>query len=478
MAGGNQMSTVEVRGQFLDIVGVDRAKVDALRSALRGSLLQPGDDGYEKARTIWNEMIDHRPNLIVRCAGVSDVIVAVNFARINELLVSVRGGGHNVSGNAVCNGGLMIDLSMMTSVHVDAKRKIARAEGGATWKDYDRETQVFGLASTGGAVSRTGIAGLTLGGGWGWLGGRHGLACDNLLSADVVTADGQLVTASADQNENLFWGLRGGGGNFGVVTSFEYKVHPVHEVFGGVVWHPMESAREVLLFYDEFTESCSDDLVSLVQFVTLPDGSLALGVEVCYFGGVQKGEEYLRPLREFGSPIGDDVGPTTYVDYQQASDEAFPEKIQNYWKSNFLKRLDARSIDVLIDYAKKIPTPESVAMIEQVGNGVRRVGTNATAFNHREARYSFLICGMTSDPENNTQIVSWTQEFFDAMTPFTDESVYVNYLGSQDEEGDDRVLAAYGARKYERLVKLKNKYDPSNLFRLNQNVKPTLNSGR
>ena len=470
------MSAVQIAGQFRDAVGVDQTMINDFRSGLRGFALQPGDDGYDDARTIWNAMIDHRPDLIVRCGGVSDVIAAVKFARSNELIVSVHGGGHNVSGNAVCDGGLMIDLSPMRSIHVDVAKRTARAEGGATWNDYDRETQMFGLASTGGAVSRTGIAGLTLGGGWGWLGGRHGLACDNLLSADVVTADGQLVTASAEQNEELFWGLRGGGGNFGVVTSFEYQVHPVGEVFGGVIWHPMESARDVLMFYNEFTESSPDDLVSLVQVATLPDGPLALGVEVCYFGGIEKGEAYLTPLREFGSPISDDVIPTTYVDYQQASDEAFPEKFQNYWKSNFLKRLDADGIEVILDYVSKIPTPESVFMIEQVGNGVRRMGKDDTAFNHRDARYSLLIMGMTADPANNDRITSWTRDFFDAMAPFTEDSVYVNYLGPQDDEADDRVMEAYGPEKYQRLVALKNKYDPTNLFRLNWNIQPTVNS--
>ena len=470
------MSAVQISGQFRDAVGVDQTKIDEFRSGLRGIALQPGDGGYDEARTIWNEMIDRRPDLIARCVGVSDVIAAVKFARSNELLVSVRGGGHNVSGNAVCDGGLMIDLSLMRSIHVDVAKRTARAEAGATWHDYDSETQVFGLASTGGAVSTTGIAGLTLGGGWGWLGGRYGLACDNLLSADVVTADGQIVTASGDQNSELFWGLRGGGGNFGVVTSFEYQVHPVGEVIGGVIWHPMESARDVLTFYDEFTESSPDDLVSLVQVVTLPDGPLALGIEVCYFGGIEQGEAYLRPLREFGSPISDDVVPTTYVDYQQAADEAFPAKLQNYWKSNFLKQLDADGIDVILEYVSRIPTPETVFMIEQVGNGVRRVGSDETAFNHRDARYSLLIMGMTADPANNERMITWTRDFFDAMAPFTRDSVYVNYLGPQDDEAEDRMMAAYGPEKYRRLVALKNKYDPTNLFRLNWNIKPTVSS--
>jgi len=466
------MSVTHIASQANDCMGLGQSTIDELKVGLRGTVLQPHDPGYDDSRTIWNAMIDSRPGLIIRCAGVADVIAAVDLARTNNLLVSVRGGGHNVSGNAVCDGGLMIDLSPMKSIHINVAARTARAEGGATWKEYDRETQTFGLASTGGAVSRTGIGGLTLGGGWGWLGGMYGLACDNLLSADLVTANGQVVTASVDENEDLFWGLRGGGGNFGVVTSFEYALHPVGEVLAGRLVYPLASAREVLAFYDEFTSSCPDELVSLAAFLTM-DEQPVVGITVCYLGGVQEGERLLQPLREFGSPILDDIGRTTYVAFQQAFDAVFPEGYQNYWKSNFLKDLGAGGIDVILNYVSRLPTPESIVMIEQIGNGVRRVGKDETAFNHRDARYCLLLCAMSPDPAAKESIVTWTRDFWTAMEPFTTDSVYVNYLGAEEDEGDDRVIAAYGLEKYQRLVALKNKYDPTNLFQLNQNIKPT-----
>ena len=466
------MSTTDSVSESSDCMGLAQTIIDDLKADLRGEVLQSQDVGYDDARKIWNAMIDRYPGLIIRCNGVSDVIAAVNFARTNNLLVSVKGGGHNVSGHAVCDGGLMIDLSPMKSIYVNTSAQTARAEGGATWKEYDRETQTFGLASTGGAVSHTGIAGLTLGGGWGWLAGMHGLACDNLLSVDVVTADGKLVTASAEQNKDLFWGLRGGGGNFGVATSFEYALHPVGEVLAGTLFYPLASAREALLFYDEFTRSSPDELVSLAVFLTM-DGQPVIGLSVCYFGGVQEGERLLQPLREFGSPILDNIDRTTYVEFQQAVDPVFAHDVQNYWKSSFLKDLNVDAIDMILDFVSRIPTPESVVLIEQAANGVRRVGKDETAFNHRDARFSLLLCGMSPDPDAKDTIVSWTQDFWTAMEPFTTDSVYVNYLGDHEDEGEDRVMAAYGPEKYKRLVELKNKYDPTNMFRLNQNIKPT-----
>ena len=447
--------------------------ISDLKIKLRGEALTPEDEGYDVARSIWNAMIDRYPALIIRCEGVSDVIEAVNFSRCNGLPISVKGGGHNVSGNAVCDGGVMIDLSPMKSVYVDPINKTARAEGGATWKEYDRETQVFGLASTGGAVSRTGIAGLTLGGGWGWLAGMHGLACDNLLSADVVTANGEFVTASREENSDLFWGLRGGGGNFGVVTSFKYQLYPVDEVLGGTVFHPIEAAKEALAFYEEFTRSGPDELVSLAWFLTL-EGRPVVGLTVCYFGGIKEGEKFLAPLREFGNPVADMINPTTYVEFQQAVDEVFAEGYQNYWKSNFLKDLNEDAVNMIIDHVSKAPAPETVVLIEQVGNQVKRVSSTESAFNHRDARFSLLLCGMSSHADDAEKVVSWTKEFWNAMSPFTASSVYVNYLGPEDHEGEDRVKEAYGLEKYNRLVELKNKYDPNNLFRMNQNIKPTV----
>ena len=299
-------------------------KIEQVRTKLRGGHLLPGDDGYDAARKIYNAMIDNRPGIIARCAGVADVIDAVNFARNNGLLVSVRGGGHNVSGNAVCDGELMIDLSPMKGVHVDLDTKTARAEPGVTWGEFDRETQAFGLATTGGLVSTTGIAGLTLGGGLGWLMVNHGLACDNLISVDVLTADGQLRTASASRNEDLFWGLRGGGGNFGVATSFEFALHPVGPMLGGILIHRLDKAAEIIRFYDNFTRTSPDELGTFVGFVTSPEGERVLAIFICYNGAVEEGERILKPLREFGPPLADMVGPMPYVQVQRMMDGAFP----------------------------------------------------------------------------------------------------------------------------------------------------------
>jgi len=468
------MSATDSEYYLLERLNIDPSVIKKVKEDLRGEALLPEDSEYDKARTIWNAMINHRPGMIIRCAGVSDVIAAVNFARTQKILVSVKGGGHNVSGNAVCEGGLMIDLSPMRSVHVDPATQIARAEGGATWKDYDRETQVFGLASTGGAVSRTGVAGLTLGGGWGWLGGKHGLACDNLLSIDIVTWDGKVVTANAKQNSDLFWGVRGGGGNFGIATSFEFEVYPVGEVLAGTLFFALDAAPELLVFYDNFTRSCPDELVSLIAFLNV-DGEMLIGVTVCYCGDIKMGQEFLLPLKNFGSPVMDTIQKTSYVDFQQSVDHIFAEGYQNYWKSSFMKELDICSINMILEFVSEMPTKDSVVLIEQVSNGVRRVGVDEMAFNHRDARYSLLICGMSPNIDDKFAISNWAQKFWNSMEPFTDSSVYMNYLGELGDEGEDRIRSSYGVNKYERLVKLKNKYDPSNMFCLNQNIKPKIN---
>ncbi len=442
-------------------------------AGLRGPLLRPGDDGYDSARTIWNAMIDKRPALIARCAGVSDVIQSVNFARESGLLVSVRGGGHNVSGNAISDGGLMIDLSPMKSVHVDPDRCIARAEPGVLWREFDHETQAFGLATTGGLVSTTGVAGLTLGGGIGWLMGSHGLACDNLLSVDVVTADGRLLTASESRNQDLFWGLRGGGGNFGIATSFEFQLHPVGQLLGGMVIHPLDQAVELIRFCDEFTRTAPAELGSLVVFVTSPEGERVVAIAVCYNGPVEEGERVLKPLREFGTPLADVVAPMSYTQVQGMLDEGFPPGLQNYWKSNFLSGLDDTAIEIIVEHVRNAPSPNSAVAIEQLGGAVSRVGKDDTAFNHRDARYNLLIVGMWPDSSANDENINWVRELSDAMEPYSSGGVYVNYLGQEADEGPERIKAAYGPEKYERLVALKNRYDPTNLFRLNQNIRPT-----
>ncbi len=455
-------------------VAFDTAAIEKFGASLRGELLRPGDDGYDGARKIYNAMIDRRPALIARCAGVSDVIRSVNFARESGLLLSVRGGGHNVSGNAVCDGGLMIDLSPMKGIHVDPEARVARAEPGVLWSEFDHETQAFGLATTGGVIATTGVAGLTLGGGIGWLMGSHGLACDNLLSVDVVTADGRLVTASDSQNPDLFWGLRGGGGNFGIATSFEFRLHPVGQVLGGLLIHPLDGAVELIRFYDEFTRTAPDELGSVALFVTSPEGERVVAIAVCYNGPVEDGERVLKPLRDYGTPLADMIGPMPYTQVQSMLDEGFPPGQQNYWKSNFLGDLDDQAIELIVEHVRRCPSPGSAIAIEQFGGAVCQIGKDDTAFNHRDARYNLLIVGIWPDPSAGEENVKWVRDLWDAMAPYSSGGVYVNYLGQESDEGSGRIEAAYGPEKYARLVALKNKFDPTNLFRLNQNIRPTV----
>ena len=467
------MPNVEIATTTGRKVVLNAEVIEQFHTGLRGDHLLRSDDGYDAARKIYNAMIEHRPAIIARCVGAADVISAVNFARNNGLLVSVRGGGHNVSGNAVCDGGLMIDLSPMKSVHVDPQGKTVRAEAGVTWGEFDRETQAFGLATTGGLVSTTGIAGLTLGGGLGWLMGNYGLACDNLISVDVVTADGRLLTASKSRNEDLFWGLRGGGGNFGIATSFEFQLHPVGSMLGGILIHRLDKAAEVIRFYDDFTRTSPDELGTFVGFVTSPEGERVMAIFVSYNGAVEEGQRILKPLREFGPPLADMIGPMPYVQIQKMMDDAFPAGRQNYWKSNFLKGLDTDAINVIIEHVAKAPSPHSGVAIEQFSGAVTRVGINDTAFNHRNARYNLLIVGIWTDPAAKADNVRWVRDLWDAMAPYSSGGVYVNYLGQEADEGAERVKSAYGPEKYARLVALKQKYDPINLFRLNQNIRPS-----
>ncbi|HEX3418751.1 MAG TPA: FAD-binding oxidoreductase, partial [Stellaceae bacterium] len=416
-------------------------------------------------------MIDRRPALIARCAGVADVIAAVRFARTHELLVSVRGGGHNITGNAVCEGGLMIDLSPMKSVRVDPARRTARAEAGLTWGEYNRETQAFGLASTGGVVSTTGIAGLTLGGGLGWLMGKHGLSCDNLLSADLVTADGQFLTASAYQHPDLFWGLRGGGGNFGVVTSFEYQLHPVSPVLAGMVLHPMAKAREVLRFYRDYARNCPDALTAFAALMTSHEGDPVVAIVVGYIGDLAEGEALVAPVRKFGSPLADTIAPMSYVQLNQMFDAAFPYGgVQRYWKSSFLKQLGNDVLEILIDRAATMRSPMSMVGFFHVHGAATRVDPNETAFGLRSDQWDYDVISQWTDPAESAGHIQWTREFWTAVEPFATGEVYVNHL---DAEEGTRIRAAY-SDNFGRLVALKNKYDPTNLFRLNQNIKPTL----
>ena len=445
--------------------------VEDFRAGLRGHLILTGDEGYADARKVWNGMTDKRPALIAQCAGVADVISAVNFARDNGLLVAVRGGGHSVAGHSVCEGGIMIDLSRMNSVRVDPAKRTARAEGGAKWIDFDHATQAFGLATTGGTNSDTGIGGLTLGGGIGFLAGKYGLACDNLLSADVVTADGRFLTASANENQDLFWGLRGGSGNFGVVTSFEYQLHPVGPVLAGMIVHPFEKAKEVLRFYSEFSSDIPDELNTLAALLTSPEGSKVVAILVCYNGPIDKGEQVLRSLREFGTPLADQIAPMPYAAIQTALDSAAPPGRQYYWRAGLIKQIGSDAIDTMIEHFAAAPSPHTILGLQQLGNAANRVGQDETAFSHRDALYDFLTLSGWEDPSESEQNIQWTRAVSDAMQPSLHGGLYVNGLG---EDAGPTVRNAYVSKTYDRLTALKNKYDPTNFFSLNPNIKPTI----
>ena len=453
---------------------LEEAAVTAFEQSLRGPLLRPGEDGYDAARQVFNGMIDRRPALIARCAGVADVINCVNFARAHQLLVAVRGGGHSVAGHAVCEGGLVIDLSHLKGIRIDPLRRTARAEPGLTWGEFDHETQAFGLATTGGQISTTGIAGLTLGGGWGYLARTYGLAADNLLSIDLVTANGQLLTASATEHADLFWGLRGGGGNFGVVTSFEYQLHQVGPVLAGIIIHPFENAKAVLTFYRKFTHAAPDELASGVVLMSMPDGLPVVGIVVCYHGSIERGERLLQPLRSFGSPLIDEIGTMSYTMAQKLVDDFYPPGLQEYWKSSFLTEISDAAVDTMLSWSANRPSPLCHVVIEHtLGGAVSRIDRNATAFDHRDVQYSFLSLGVCAAPAEAETCARWARELWEAMQPCLTDRAYVNYLGQEADEGIERVKAAYGSEKYDRLVALKNTYDPTNLFRLNQNIEPT-----
>jgi FAD/FMN-containing dehydrogenase len=449
---------------------VDEAVIEKLRGSLRGELLRPGEEGYDGARRVWNGMIDRRPALILRCAGVADVISAVNFARHHQLLVSVRGGGHNVAGKAVCEGGLMIDLSRMNSIHVDPGRRTARVAGGATLGALDHETQAFGLATTAGIVPGTGVAGLTLGGGVGRLARKYGLACDNLLSVDLVTADGQFLRASYSENADLFWGVRGGGGNFGVVTSFEYQLYPVGPtVLGGPVIYPLDQAREVLKFYDEYARAAPEEFDADAILLTTPEGDRVLAISVCYIGPIAEGERFLQPFRTLGTPVADQIGPIPYTQLQASGEVFFPADLHYYWKTHFLGEIGEDAIDAVVAHFATVPSPRSLVAFQQYGGAVGRVGRTETAFWHRDAQYDFIPTSIWTDPTESDKHIQWVRQLWDMMKPFA-RGVYVNNLG---EEGEDQVRVAYGDN-YERLVTLKTKYDPTNFFRLNSNINPTV----
>ncbi len=460
-------------------ITVEDATVEAFRGTVRGPVLRPGDEGYDAARRVWNGMIDRYPAFIVRCTGVADVMNSVAFARENELLIAVRGGGHSVAGNGTCDGGIVIDLSPMKVIRIDPTNHVARAQGGATWGDLDHESQQFGLAVTGGLVSSTGIAGLTLGGGQGWLVRKLGLASDNLLAADVVTADGRSVRASEDENPDLFWGIRGGGGNFGIVTSFEYRLHSIGPtVLGGPIFYAIEDAGALLRFFRDYMADAPPELGALCAFLTAPaepflpeqvHGRVVAAVIACYPGDLTRGEEILRPLRTFKHPLADLVGPVPYEALQGSFDAGHPHGQRNYWKSSYVNHLSDSLIETTIAHAARMPSPMTTAYFLRLEGAISRLPEDHTAYSHREAGYDFNILTKWVDPEEDGRQIAWTRAFWEAIQPFAAHSVYVNNLG---EEGSDRVREAYTPTKWARLAALKNSYDPSNVFRLNQNISP------
>jgi len=449
---------------------IPQAATQKFRASLRGQSFCPGEEGYDAARTIPNAMIDRRPAIIARCAGVSDVIASVRFAREQELVISVRGGGHSIAGKAVCDGGLMVDLSAMKGIRVDPVRRTVRAETGLKLGEFDSETQAFGLATTQGVVPTVGIAGLTLGGGWGHLHAKYGLAIDNLISADVVTADGDLLIANDSENLDLFWGVRGGSGNFGIVTSLEYRLHEVGRVFGGAIFFPAAKAKEALHFWREFAAESPDELVTQGGSFNLPDGPPVFGIAGCYCGPLAAGEKILKPLRTFAAPVADAFGPLSYIQLQSMFEPFFPPGRYVYTKSNFLHGLSDETIDTLVEYVGKSPSPYTFApFLEHWHGAATRVPVAKTAFPHRQHSWNFLAWSMWENPSQSEKNRQWTRECWEAMRPFLVAGSYGNYVA---DEGETIAREAYGAN-YDRLVALKNKYDPTNFFHMNHNIMPS-----
>jgi hypothetical protein len=462
------------------VVTITESTLAPFASGIRGTVISPADEGFDEHRKIWNAMIDRKPGLIVRCAGSADVIHSVNFAREHGLLLTVRGAGHNIAGSSLSDGGLLIDLSGMKSVRIDLGSRTARVEAGVTLGEFDHEAQEFGLATPVGINSTTGIAGLALGGGFGWLSRKYGLTADNLISADVVTASGEFLTASATQNADLFWGLRGGGGNFGIVTSFKFALHQVGpEVLSGLIVHPLSAAPEALRYYRKFAASMPDELSVWVVMRKAPPlpflsadvhGTDVLIFAVLYSGDMAEGAKVLQPLRDFGNPHADVISPHNYCGFQAAFDPLLTPGMRNYWKSHDFMELSDPLLDILTELIPSLPGNHCEVFIAQMGGATSRVPSDATAYNHRDAQFIMNVHGRWETGTDDDKCISWCRELFDAATPFATGGVYVNFM--TEEEGD-RVKAAYGDG-YERLVRLKNTYDPGNLFSYNQNIKPTI----
>ncbi len=463
-----------------DHVTLSPTQTADLRAQVRGAVCVPGDPGYDKSRTLWNAMIDRRPGLVICAAGAADVIRAVTLAREHGLLLAVRGGGHNIAGHAVCEGGLMLDLSAMKSVRIDPASRTARVEPGVTLGEFDREAQAFGLATPLGINSTTGVAGLTLGGGFGWLSRKHGLTVDNLLSADIVTADGTLRHASAQEHPDLFWAIRGGGGNFGVVTSFEFQLHRVGpQVLSGLVVHPMSRARELFPHYRRLVAEAPDELCCWVVLRKAPPlpflpkevhGTEVMILAMCYAGDHDAGLRAVAPLRALGQPIADVVGPHAFAAWQTAFDPLLTPGARNYWKSHDFTTLSDEVLDVVLDYAGRLPTPECEIFIAHLGGAVNRVSSDATAYPHRQVEFVLNVHTRWPEPTQDQACVAWARGFFEAAAPYATGGVYVNFMPGDEVE---RVSAGAYGPGYARLARIKAKYDPGNLFRMNQNIKPT-----
>ena len=453
-------------------------EVQELRAKFRGELITPADAAYDAARKVYNGMIDRRPALIARCADVADVIAGVEFARDKKLLLAVRGGGHNGPGLGVCDDGLVIDLSRLKGIRVDPKNRTVRVEGGCLWGDVDHATHVFGLAVPSGFISTTGVGGLTLGGGIGYLSRRYGLTIDSLLEVDVVLADGKLVTASAEENPELFWAVRGGGGNFGVATSFLFRAHPVGMVYGGPIFWPLDKGPELIKFWRDFIAKAPEDLNGWFGFVTVPPVPMFPAehhlkkmcvITWCYTGELAKAEEAMKPIRSFLKPVMDFAGPIPFPVLQSLFDGLYPTGLQWYWKADFFKELSDKAIDLHMKYAERLPSPHSTMHLYPINGAVQRVGNGATAFNFRDASFAEVIVGVDPDPANNPRLIQWAKDYWLALHPFSAGGGYINMMM---DEGEDNVKAAY-RDNYTRLGQVKRKFDPDNLFRVNQNIKPS-----
>jgi FAD/FMN-containing dehydrogenase len=456
---------------------LDEAVVQELRPRFRGELLRPTDDRYDEARKIYNAMIDKHPALIAQCVDVADVVTAVNFALDNNLLLAIRSGGHNGPGLGTCDGGLVIDLSPMKGIYVDPAARTVRVEGGCTWGDVDHATHAFGLAVPSGIISTTGVGGLTLGGGHGYLTRKYGLTIDNLLAADMVLADGRLVTASAKKNEDLFWAIRGGGGNFGVVTSFLFQAHPVSTVYAGPMMWPLEQATPLLKWYRKFIAEAPEDMYAWFGFGIVPPAppfpphlhnQKVCIILWCYTGALDRAEEFFQPIRELEPPVLDMVGPLPYPALQSMFDALYPPGMQWYWKGDFVRELSDEAIALHVKYASTLPSIHSTMHLYPINGMVHRVGSQEMAWSYRDVTWSSVIVGVDPDPATHERTITWAKNYWEALHPYSAGGAYSNFMM---EEGQARVQATY-QNNYERLTLIKQKYDPANLFRVNQNIKP------